>query len=232
MVQTYYTILKRQSVAMPVVCSCCQSCRCQIYLQQKRKERHQRGQTRDKELTKSASVIDPAVLLTPTRHHHPMSTTRGTTSTRMRQYSSRCHRWEMSRRREPGLFMLSQNDRTRAYAVCALRSAHAARNRRCGHSIARARSCTRQPALKSQGAKADKKSHIAVAECATQCSLFSLFRISICVCGVSIFSQLSSYIGNIYILSNYKNTRKHRFPLQLTLIRSTCCVNFFFFFGR
>ena len=38
---------------------------------------------------------------------------------------------------EPGLFMLS-NHRTRAYAVCALRSAHAKCNRRRGNSISRA----------------------------------------------------------------------------------------------
>ena len=157
----------------------------QIYTCNKRKVRHQRGQKRDKELTKSASVIDPAALLTPTTHHYPMSTTRETTSTRTPYYSSRCHRWEMSRRREPGLFMLSQNTR-----VCGMRTAQCTRNRRCGNSISRARSYKRQPALKSQGAKAEKKSHIAVAECATQCSVFSHFRcrISICVCGVSIFS--------------------------------------------
>ena len=82
---------------------------------------HQRGKKRDKELTKSASVIDPAALQTPTSHHHPMSTMRGTTSTRTPYYSSRCHRWEMSRRRElqaMRLFMLSQNPR-----VCGMRTA-------------------------------------------------------------------------------------------------------------
>ena len=54
----------------------------------------------EKELTKSASVIDPATLLSLTRHHHPMNTTRGTTSTRT-PYSSRCYRWEISRGLEP-----------------------------------------------------------------------------------------------------------------------------------
>ena len=100
---TYITILKRQSEAMPVVFSC-QSCRCYRYLLQEKSILSPpiREVRNEKELTKSASAIDPAVLLSPTSHHHPINTTRGTTSTRTPYGSSRCHRWEMSRRREPG----------------------------------------------------------------------------------------------------------------------------------
>ena len=61
------TILKRQSAAMPVVCSC-QSCRCYRYLQQEKSTLSSpiREVRNEKELTKSSSVIDPAALLSPT----------------------------------------------------------------------------------------------------------------------------------------------------------------------
>ena len=59
------TILKRQSAAMLVVCSC-QSCRCYRYLQYLQQEKRtlsplMREVRNEKELTKSASVIDLAV---------------------------------------------------------------------------------------------------------------------------------------------------------------------------
>ena len=88
---------------MPVVFSC-QSCCYYRYLHQEKSTLSQpiREVINEEEHTKSVSVTDPAALLSPTSHHHPMNTTGGTTSTRAPYYSSSCHRWEMSRRREPG----------------------------------------------------------------------------------------------------------------------------------
>ena len=64
---------------------------------------------------------------------------------------------------------------------------------RVGNSILRARSCTRRPALKSrrEGRKEEPDNEIAVAECASVEPFFILChyrRISIRMCGVSIFS--------------------------------------------
>ena len=122
------------SAAMPVVCSC-QSCYCYRYLQQEKSTLSPpiREVRNEKELTKSASAIDPADLLSPMSHHHPMNTTRGTTSTRTPYYSSRCHRWEMSRRREPDdrdalLLLLSYWHRVEGAARSRF---HTAINRRC-----------------------------------------------------------------------------------------------------
>ena len=83
----------------------------------------------EKELTKSAFVIDPVALLSPTNHHHPMNTTRGKTSIRIPYYSSRCNRWEMSRCREPGDAIVGHRD-TRV-----VRSAHAAMMHGCDHDV-------------------------------------------------------------------------------------------------
>ena len=145
------------SVAMPVVCSCqpvaatdaCNTCN-----QREEPSAYPSEVRNEKEFTKSASIMDPAVLMSPTSHHHPTNTTTGTTSTRTSYFSSRCHRWEMSRRREPGDAIIYHADgtartQTQVVAHCTVRRAHAAviwlRD-----SISRARSCTRRPALKSR----------------------------------------------------------------------------------
>ena len=109
--------------------------------------------------------MDPAILLSPTSHHHPMNTMTGTTSTRTPYFSSRCHRWEISRRREPGESIVYDAD-------CTAQGMHVVRQSRtaqCGKvlaaviwlrdSISRARSCTWRPALKSRR-KGTKKSKI------------------------------------------------------------------------
>ena len=86
---------------MLIVCFC-QSCRCYRYLQQEKSTFSPpiRGVRNEKKLSKTASVTDPAALLSPTSHHHFWNTTREKTSSRTPYYSSYYHRWDMSRRRK------------------------------------------------------------------------------------------------------------------------------------
>ena len=165
-----------------------QSFRCYRYLQQEKSmPTHQKGQKRDKELTKSASVIDPAALLTPTSHHHPISTVRGTASTRTPYYSSCCHRWEMSRRRETGdaiVYVITEHARM-WYAHCAVRTQPSLQQqyfaRPLMHESAGAK------VVKREGKKEEPDCRCRVRQCLAF-SLFSLiFAVLIHVCAASVF---------------------------------------------
>ena len=155
----------------------------------------------EKELTKSASAVDPAVLLSPTSHrHYPMNTTTGTTSTRTPYFSSRCHRWEMSRRREPGDAIVYHADhadctartqsQTQVVAHCAVRT----QSYGCGNSISRVRSAAAGAKVKARRHKRrarqpDYRCRVASALVLSLFFIIYLFRhINICVCRVSIFS--------------------------------------------
>ena len=178
----------------------------------------------EKELTKSASVMDPAVLLSPTSYHYPMNTTTGTTSIRTPYFSSRCHRWEMSRRPEPSDAIVYHVDCTAHTQLWTYRqSVRTQPSYGCGNSTSRARSYTRRPA-RSQGAKAQKKSKI-VRLPISSALVLSLFFIIYLFRRINMPRQYFLVIEFVYNICNYRNIRKRCFPLQLTLIHSTCCVN-------
>ena len=182
---------------MPVVCSC-MSCCCYRYPQQEKSTLSPtiREVGNEKELTKTASVTDPAALLSPTSHHHSMNTTRATTTTRTPYYSSRCHHWEMSRRREPSNAIVyhrhtssSQPSRsTAAIVFCAPAYAPAQKSRR-------------------ENRKEEPDNQIAVVECfSVEPFLSSLpFTVLVYVCAPSVFFR--------NWVCNYINTREHCFPL-------------------
>ena len=184
----------------------------------------------EKELTKSASVMDPAVLLSPTSHY-PMNTTTGMTSTRTPYFSSRRHRWAMSRRREPGDAIVYHADhadctartqsQTQVVAHCAVRTQP---SYGCGNSISRARSAAAGTKVKARRHKRrarqpDYRCRVASALVLSLFFIIDLFR-RMCVP-----RQYFFVIELVYNIFNYRNIRKRCFPLQLTLIHSTCCVN-------
>ena len=168
---------------------------------------YQRGQKRDKELTKSASVIDPADLLSPTRHQHSMNDERDNIhqdAVLQKQLSS------LGSEQTPGAgrsHCLSQSIGTDTRVVCTVQCAESTPVRtRTGVVQAqpsRLRQYFARPLIHAAaGAKVKAQrqkrrarlNHIAVVECSTVnvesfLSSLSLFRrVSICVCGVNIFS--------------------------------------------
>ena len=176
---------------MPVVCSFSHVAATNKYLQQENSTLSPpiREVRNEKELTKSASVIDPATLLSPTNHDHPKNTTRGTTSTRTPHYSSRCNRWKKSRCREPGISRydcLSQRH-TRS-AQCAVRTQPL---RTAVAVVFRAPAYAHGAKVKARRPKRSQITKLlwSSALVLSRFFLFLFFRhISICVCAVSIFS--------------------------------------------